>query len=195
MSLSQDEIRNEAWKQFIDARGAQEIFNRRATSLKRWMRARDFLAVAIPVIVAFFATTDFIQKIGDLKAFALAVLAIASVGQVLLSFWSLIARWDESRSISLQLSAESNVLEVQWRDIGKGHVKDFELAYNNARARQQLLDAKLATAEITQSERVIGLRAGLKEIPRECMACNNIPSTIDPPWFPGTRCPVCGGNA
>lgn len=98
MGLTPDEIREEAWTQFIYARGTSTVFQRRAAYLKRWMQARDFSAIAIPIIIAFVATTDFIEKLGQFKMIALGVLAVAGLIQVLLSSWSLISRWDEERS-------------------------------------------------------------------------------------------------
>ncbi len=194
LTMSTDELRNEAWTQFIYARGAHEIFRRRASKLKVYMRIRDFLAVALPVIIAFVATTDFIDKLGGFKAVALAGLAVATAGQVLLSLWSLIARWDESRSVSLQLMNDSNELETQWRDVGKSDVPDLESAYGVAKARQKVVDARLAAEELTEAERLIGLRAGLKELQRRCVECGRIPVTIDPPKKVSKACPVCQGE-
>lgn len=188
------DIRQEAWKQCIDNRGAQEIFKRRAASLNYWMRTRDFLAFAIPLIVGFVATTDWIEKLGSFKGLALAALAVAGLAQVLLSLWSLITRWDEDRAKSIQLVADSSELEVQWRDIGRHDVTGLHSAYVVAKARQLVVDARLAAAEITQPERFVGLRAGLQEIQRPCVKCNNIPATIDPPKKPQKLCPVCRGE-
>ena len=196
MALTEDDIRQEAWKQFIDARGAQTIFSRRAASLKRWMQARDFSAIAIPVVVAFVATTDFINSIGQFKNIALAVLAIAGLLQVLLSFWSLIGRWDEERAYSLRAMRDAYDMEVKWREIAKGDVNDLSATYDAAKAQQQVIDLHDIGKEITERERQIGLRSGLKEIPRPCIQCKNIPPTIDPPrWVRSeNRCPVCGGK-
>ncbi|BAL10571.1 hypothetical protein BJA01nite_01900 [Bradyrhizobium japonicum] len=194
MSLSEDDIRQEAWKQFIDNRGAHEIFKRRAASLNRWMRTRDFLGVSIPVIVAFVATTDWMDKLGRFKTIALALLAVAGLAQALLSLWSLIARWDEDRAKSIQLMADTSELEVNWRDIGRRDVAGLEAAYEVARARQRVVDARLASAELTQDELRIGMRAGLRELQKPCVTCNEIPATIDPPKKPKKPCPVCGGE-
>jgi mobilome CxxCx(11)CxxC protein len=194
MALSTDEIRQEAWKQFIDARGAQTIFSRRASSLKWWMQARDFSAIAIPVVVAFVATTDFISTLGNFKVLALAVLAIAGLLQVLLSSWSLISRWDEERSYSLRALRDAYDMEVKWRAIAKGDVADLNPAYEAAKAQQQVIDSHDIGREISEAERQIGLRAGLKEVPRACVECKKIPATIDVPKNIEQRCPICGGE-
>jgi mobilome CxxCx(11)CxxC protein len=194
VALTQDEIRQEAWKQFIDARGVYTIFQRRAKRLKFWMQARDFSAIAIPIIVAFVATADFIEKLGQFKAVALAILAVLGVAQVLMSSWSLISRWDEERSYSLRAIRDANSMEVEWRDIAIGAVLDFDAAYARAKAQQQIIDSHDIGKEISESERQIGLRSGLKEVPRECMECKKIPETIDPPKKVTTRCPICGGE-
>ena len=194
MALNTDEIRQEAWKQFIDARGAQTIFSRRASSLKWWMQARDFSAIAIPVVVAFVATTDFISALGNFKVLALAVLAIAGLLQVLLSSWSLISRWDEERSYSLRALRDAYDMEVKWRAIAKGDVADASTAYEAAKAQQQVIDSHDIGREISEAERQIGLRAGLKEVPRPCVECKKIPATIDVPKNIEHRCPICGGE-
>ncbi|HLG82515.1 MAG TPA: mobilome CxxCx(11)CxxC protein [Bradyrhizobium sp.] len=194
MALNEDDIRQEAWKQFIDARGTYTIFTRRAASLKRWMQARDFSAIAIPVVVAFVATTDFVEKLGSFKAVALAILAIAGLIQVLLSGWSLIARWDEERSYSLRALRDAYDMEAKWREIAKKDVPDLVVAYEAAKTQQRAIDSHDIGKEISESERQIGLRAGLKEIPRACIECKKIPATIDIPKIVNKRCPVCGGE-
>ncbi|WP_407121588.1 mobilome CxxCx(11)CxxC protein [Bradyrhizobium sp. STM 3561] len=190
-----DEIRQEAWTQFINARGTSTVFQRRAAKLKRWMQARDFSAVAIPVITAFVATTDFVDKLGSFKAIALGVLAFAVLMQVLLSAWSLIARWDEERSYSLRALRDANDMEVNWREIAKNLVAgDIEEAFEFARSQQKVIDSHDIGKEISEDERRIGLRAGLKEVPRPCVECKKIPATIDVPKHVVKPCPVCGGE-
>ena len=71
---------------------------------------------------------------------------------------------------------------------------DLAAAYDLAKSQQKVIDSHDIGKEISESERQIGLRAGLKEVPRPCIECKKIPDTISVPKRVEQRCPICGGE-
>lgn len=195
MPLTADDMRREAWNNVIHAQGTYAIFAARLARLKLRTDFRDWFGfIGIPAATAFIGVTEFQPGLAKYRSVALGILAFAALVQALLAGWSIIRRWDEQRAYCSRAMRDSYEQRVAWREIGTGDVPDIGIAYEVRKAQQRIIDSHDIEREITDWEKMFGLRAGLIEVQRKCERCKKIPSSRALPLFVWRRCVVCGGG-
>lgn len=187
-------MRQNAWDNALHAHGTLEVFSSRSRRLKRITRTRDFLGLAVPICIVFVATTEWIREIRDFQSFALAVLSVVTLIQFLMAAWSLIARWDEELAYCTRATRDSYELKQAWQRIGRNDVDDIQTEYKVRSAQQSIIDSHDIEKDVTNAEKIRGMRLGLIEFQRECASCKRVPRSRRPPWRPAEKCAVCGGN-
>jgi mobilome CxxCx(11)CxxC protein len=120
------------------------------------------------------------------------VLGIVAVLQVLVLLWSVLGRWDDELAYALRATRDSYELREAWRRIGRGDVANEELEYQFLSRQQSVVDSHDIEKGITNSEKQLGMRAGLIEF-QQCV-CGQRPTRHSVPWRKTTRCAICGGN-
>lgn len=188
-----DQLRSKAWDNALHAEGTREVFARRFRALRRKTRIRDWLAFAVPILIGFVATTEWLDFDPLLRKVALATLGVAAVLQLLLALWSMIARWDDDLAYCSRAVRDSYDLREAWRRIGQEDVADLALEYQIYLHQQNKIDSHDVQRDITHAEKQIGMRAGLLEFQRACV-CGQLPGSRNAPWWPKDRCVICGGN-
>lgn len=162
--------------------------------LRFWINIRDYFGLfAIPFATAFVATAEFLPNLVDRKL-ALFVLAVSAVLQGLLAGRSLVRRWDDQRGYCSNAMRDSHDMQTAWQEIGKGDVTDLSSAYELRKALQRIIDSLDIEQEISDKEKISGMRAGLFQVQRSCFACRKVPKSRRPPFFAIERCEVCGGR-
>jgi len=195
MALAIDDMRREAWNNALHAHGTYTVFASRAGRLKLLTDLRDYFGLlAIPISTAFVATTEFAQALAPYRTVALQCMVIAAAIQALLAGWSLVRRWDDERAYCSRAMRDSYEMKVAWVEIGKGDAQDLKAAYELRKAQQKIIDSHDIERGITDQEKVRGMRAGLFELQRACVSCDNVPNSKRPPLIVLKRCGVCGGK-
>jgi mobilome CxxCx(11)CxxC protein len=196
MALQIDDMRREAWSNVVHAQGTYAVFARRASRLKALTDLRDWFGLlAIPATTAFVATAEFTQGLAAYRQDALRALIFAALVQALLAGWSLVRRWDDQRAYCSRAMRDSYEMKVAWQDIGKADVADMKAAYELRKAQQKIIDSHDIERDITDKEKMFGMRSGLLELQKACVGCGVIPTSRKLPLLVlSPRCAICGGK-
>lgn len=196
MVIEDEEVRDfraKAWDNAIHAEGTREVFSRRFNSLYRLTRIRDWLAFAVPILLAFTATAEWLEAEPAAKKLMFGILGAAVAAQLLLALWSLISRWDDNLAYCSRAMRDSYNLKEAWKKIGRNDVLDIRQEYRMRQSQQENIDSHDVQQNISPKEKQIGLRAGLIEVQRKCI-CGNEPKSRNVPFWPRSKCIHCGGN-
>lgn len=193
MAMTDDQVKGEAWDKAVYADGTKFIFQKRLERLKKLVRCRDFLSLIVPALIAFTYQTDWIQTYPNLKIFIIAILGLAGLAQTIMSFWSLLSKWDEDQSYYLRAIRDGEEMKGLWSDLAKGIPNNLQQTFEFLKKHQDLIDSHDIQKNITSRENNIGIRYGLINFRRACV-CGTIPTSTTLPWRPKKRCAVCGGN-
>lgn len=191
--MDDNERRLDAWNNAINAEGTRTVFERRAKWLRRKIVVRDFVGIAVPIMLAYVLGSEFFEPLKPYRHYAVGLLAIAALAQVLLVVWSLLSRWDEELAYDIRAARESTFLKDSWKRIGRGDTKNLSAEYELLKNQQVVTDSHDAEKMISDSEKLLGMRAGLIEFQRKCI-CGVVPTSRAKPWRPQKKCGICGGN-
>jgi mobilome CxxCx(11)CxxC protein len=170
--------------------GTADIFNRRFISNQRKLRLLLFFGIAVPVsvggIVAAFLG---IQSIQQYLAGLIIVAAVLSTIQLIVTIWSLLAKWENNANYSLESSIDNNDISRQYKELAEKTSNDFERKYDLLNQKDELRSQQDNRQGITDEEKRRGMRVALRQFSRRCAypECNTIPYDLTP-----TDCPVCG---
>ncbi len=186
--------RSNAWNNALHAEGTRTIFEARANELLRKIRIRDFSGFALPIIVAYLLGSEVFAPLKPYREYAVGLLGVAALLQLLTVLWSVMARWDEELAYAMRASRDSYELREAWRKIGLDDVADAEVEYTLLSRQQAVVDSHDIGKSITPKEKQRGMRAGLIEFQRACV-CGQSPRTRSIPWRKKIKeCQICGGN-
>ena len=168
--------------------GTAYIFEKRAASIRWKIRVLTFLGIAVPasvgaIIGSFSLTTEYTKEV-------LTIAGLLGLTQLILSIWSLTAKWDDNLSYYLESKVTNYRLSSDWNQLSNTTIiSDLEFA-----TKLEVMKKEFETIsdldnrhDITDSEKHMGMRAGLRKFQRLCVECNKIPTSMKP-----TDCGVCG---
>lgn len=183
-----DELKNRCLDNALYAFGTAFIFEKRASKYKKRFNCLAFLGIAVPALFGGFVLSfgaDF-----PFKALVLILTSVLGLFQLVFSIWSLVAKWDdafayaqESVSANYRLSANFNELAANPPD----NLKDFEISYRLLKIENDFRIDRDNQQYITEKEKRMGMRAGLRQFKRACAACKQVPVSLK-----STNCDVCG---
>lgn len=124
-------------------------------------------------------------------SWAVAIAAILSIFQIILSLWSLVSHWQENFSYYLDSKAENYYLADRFSSLGN----NTTFTDNKWRTEFSVLEALGSNRmqldlrhDIIDEEKRMGLRAALREYQRKCISCDTVPNSLDE----SSKCPICG---
>lgn len=167
------------------AYGTSRIFERRAQSLGKRRNAITFLGIAVPLtvgslILSFGAKPELIPVLVWIAG------AIGTV-QLILSTWSIVARWDEQYSYAITAMLANTRLYNTWERLSKSQSSVITNLVSEMDADDQRQEQSDLTAHITEKEKHFAMRAALYYKGLTCPACR-----IRPPSMAPTGCDTCG---
>lgn len=183
-----DVIRKDCWDQAIYAYGTAWIFEQRAKRSRLLLRLLDFLGIAVPVtvggIILSFGTTP------NYLPYIITAAGVLSIVQLVMSVWSLVARWEDALVYAEQSISSNHRLSREYESLGKNpppELPDLRLRHTLLEKENQLRSELDNKQGLTEKEKRAGLRAGLRQFQRRCVACGQIPQSMKP-----SDCDVCG---
>ena len=184
MSISQ--LKEKAKNYEFYSFGTTRIFEKRASKLKSLRTWITFLGLVTPVVVGG-AVLSFGFESPVLPIFLTAA-GVVGIIQLVLSTWSIVARWDETYEYAVESLRSNTELYNQWKSI-----KD-ETDEATLKKESELLVKKYEEREfkdlgqnITDKEKRFANHETLKYYKQECHVCNQIPKSIK-----ATKCSGCG---
>ena len=172
----------------LKCHGTAYIFEKRAARIRRKVIILSFLGIAGPASVGAIIGTYNL----DFKNIQLLLLIAGTIAiiQLIFSIWSLVSGWDRNLSYYIESKAANYRLASQYDRLSKTTTlsqNDFEVEFQ-ALDREADIRANLDNQyDITDKEKRMGMRYGLRQYQRSCAGCNQIPTTMK-----ATDCGICG---
>ena len=185
---SADSLRRDCWDQAIYAFGTAWIFEQRAKRYRWRLRILDFLGIVVPVTVG-----GIVLSFGTMPTYLPYVFVpagILSIVQLVMSVWSLVARWEDALVYAEESVSSNHRLSREYEGLGRnppGALADLKLRHSLLEKENQLRNELDNKQGLTEREKRGGLRAGLRRFQRPCVACKQIPQSMKP-----SDCDVCG---
>lgn len=187
MSSSQaspDQIKQSTNHAFY-AYGTYRIFERRALSLRSKRNAITFLGIIVPLSVGSLILS--FGAMPKLLPYVVALAGIAGTLQLVLSAWSIVARWDEQYSYATTAMLANTRLFNSWERLIKNPPGDFQQAFSELEAENGRQEQSDLAAHITQKEKQFAMRAALLHMGLPCATCKVRPISLKP-----SGCDTCG---
>ena len=168
--------------------GTAYIFENRAKSIRRKIHFLSFLGIAVPASVGAIVGSFTLKP--EIFSIILFFAAILGLIQLIFSIWSLVAEWNNRLSYYLE-SKSSNYrladLYEKLANITTLSDQDFSTKLGVLDVESQLRADLDNRHDVTDKEKRIGMRAGLRKYQRGCVGCGKIPTDMKP-----NECGVCG---
>lgn len=182
------EERRECHDSALNCFGTAYIFETRASPLRIAGKLLAFSSFAGPIAIGA-VVLSFGTK-GEAMPSLIALAGVLSIGQVILSLWSLIARWSENLAYCIESKTDNYFLAGEFTSLGNSTALDdakwhtqFEVLKTMGKFRQR----HDLTHDISDEEKRMGMRAALRQYQRSCVYCTAAPATLE-----SSSCPVCG---
>jgi len=181
-----DKIRQDCWDKSLDAIGFGYIYQIKIKKINFWLRISKILGIVIPVFLGGVLTSAYNSE-NYLELVVLITTPIA-LFQLVLSTILTINGADENILKYSTKAAEYSVIETEFRQLAR-YPNDNEFEY--LKKYEILIEREKGIGkgnlEVSDKEKRIGMRFGLRELSRECVGCGKTPLSMKP-----TKCDICG---
>ncbi|MDQ3903223.1 MAG: hypothetical protein M3247_06255 [Thermoproteota archaeon] len=186
--MATDEQRKDCWDKAIYAFGTAYVFEKRLKSARKKLRILTFFGIAVPVAVGGIVVSFFgIEFLKPYLAWLIVLAGILGTAQLIFTIWALIAKWDDEAVYSASSASENRRLAARFEELGKNPPPDFDVQYQILKTDNARREDSDIQREITDTEKVMITRAGLRQYQRPCVKCGIVPGDMKP-----TNCPICG---
>lgn len=175
----------ECWDKAFYAYGTTQIFENRANSLRKKMRVTTFFGLAVPLLFGSVALSFGTQSLW--LNLLLPITGLVVAGQLIMSLWGLIEKWDDEYGYSLVSMKANTNLWHRWEKIAKNQPHDFKSVFENLSEMDHTQEIEDRQRGITEKEKRFAMRASLFHFKRTCATCNLLPTSMKP-----TNCDTCG---
>lgn len=179
-----DKRRLLCWDRALENFGTGYIFEQRANNYKIKLRVLTSLGILMPMIVGAIVVS--FNK-ATLPSWLINIAGIVGLFEIVGSTWSLIARWDDSYSYSIQSLNSNFSLASRYENLARNPPKDFLIRFEILETEDQLLMREDYKQSISDKEKRRGMRAALRQYKRKCASCQIVPTSMD-----ASNCNVCG---
>jgi len=167
--------------------GTAYIFEKKALRLKRLTIVLSFLYIAVPITVYTIISTFNKPDIIDI---VLPIAGIIAGIQLLLTVWAMAAGWNRNLSYYLDSKASNYRLANSFAGLAKTEVlsdHEFGIQFEVLEKENQLRSDMDMKYNVSEKEKRMGMRAGLREYQRKCATCSTAPTTMK-----ASDCDTCG---
>ena len=181
-----EKIRQDCWDNTLDAIAYSYIYQLKIKSINFWLRISKILGIIIPVFLGGVLTSTYNSP--EYISMAFWIKSPLELGQLVLSTILTINGADENVLKYSTKAAEYSVIETEFRQMARypnsdefEYLKKFEILIEREKGISK------ANLEVTDKEKRIGMRFGLRELSRKCVGCNEIPLSMNT-----SNCDICG---
>lgn len=166
--------------------GTIRIFEKRATNLKFLRNLITFLGLVTPLIAgSIFLSFGTHEKF---TPYLVAAAGIAGTIQLVLSTWSIVARWDESYEYAVESLRANTELYNSWKSIRDESGSPNVLGeFHKIKKLYEDRELKDLGQNIKDKEKRFANFETLKYYGQSCHLCKKIPASQKP-----TKCTACG---
>jgi len=167
------------------AYGTYRIFEQRALGL-RWKRnAITFLGILVPVVVGSLILS--FGTMPKILPYILALAGIVGTVQLVMSVWSLVARWDEQHSYATSAMLANTRLFNSWEKLANSAPNISPQMHAELEAEDGRQEQADLAQHITPKEKRFAMRASLQHMGLPCATCGIKPTSMEP-----SSCDICG---
>ncbi len=181
-----DKIRTDCWDKTLDAIGYGYIYQLKIKKINFWLRISKVLGIIIPVFLGGILTSTY--NLTEYISMAIWITSPFALGQLVLSTILTINGADENVLKYSTKAAEYSVIETEFRQMAR-YPNDDEFEY--LKKLEILIEREKGISkvnlEVTDEEKRIGMRFGLRELSRKCVGCDKIPLSMN-----ASKCDICG---
>lgn len=181
-----EKIRQDCWDNTLDAIAYSYIYQLKIKSINFWLRISKILGIIIPVFLGGILTSTYNSP--EYISMAIWITSPFALGQLVLSTILTINGADENVLKYSTKAAEYSVIETEFRQMARypnsdefEYLKKFEILIEREKGISK------ANLEVTDKEKRIGMRFGLRELSRECVGCKKTPLSMT-----SSKCDICG---
>jgi mobilome CxxCx(11)CxxC protein len=167
------------------AYGTTRIFERRAQRLSKLRNAITFLGIVVPLTVGSLILS--FGKMPTLLPWLLAMAGVIGTIQLILSTWSIVARWDEAHAHAVSAILANTRIYNAWERMAKSTPPDFEARVKELEAEDERQEQSDLTQHISYREKRYAMRAALFYRGLPCASCK-----VKPPSMAPSTCDTCG---
>lgn len=183
-----DSLRKKCWNQAFSSFGTGWLFEERVKKITPKLQWLTFLGIAVPVTVGTCVLSFGIEfKYLD---FIIGLAGILIVIQLIVSLWSLVAKWNESLVYALESSSANYSDARKYEKLAENPpdiIEEYERKFELLEAKTQIRDREDIKQRITEKEKRAGYRAALRQFQRPCAECKKVPTSLTP-----SDCKICG---
>ena len=184
---TKDQIRQKCWDKALEAYGTGYIFEKRANKLRYQLRILTFLGIVVPLMAGAIVLA-FGQVV--LSPFILIPAGILGIIQVVGSLWSLVARWDDDYSYSIESLNSNYRLSNNYQRLAEnppGSSSELQIQFDLLDREDEFRSAEDYKQAISEKDLRKGMRAALRKFKRQCAGCRQVPISMK-----SSDCPICG---
>ncbi len=183
-----DELLRRCADEALKCYGTAYIFEKRASKLKTKSSILNFFGIATPAMLGtMIATYNLDNNTEEAIKFIAGTIGLF---QLLLTIWSIVEGWGdkassytESKSTNYSIAKRLKYLEQNTTISRNEYNSELAVIEKEIDIRSSI-DAR---HDITDEEKRMGMRYGLRKYQRPCAGCNIVPIEMKP-----TSCGVCG---
>nr|WP_315200594.1 mobilome CxxCx(11)CxxC protein [uncultured Flavobacterium sp.] len=182
-----ENIRIECHENKFHCYGKSYIYGERVNRYERRLRFINFIGLAVPLMFGGFVLTYGGDYITNLSIYLAGPVLLI---QLLLSAFALVFKWDDELAYSLEATRDHNLLSQDFKTLGQFPpvgVDELTIRYNILNEKLKSRNEQDVKHDLSNKERIKGMRWALREFSKTCINCNNIPYAMEK-----TNCPVCG---
>ena len=172
----------------LKAHGTAYIFEKRAAELRRKLLVLSFFGIAGPASVgAIIGTYNLDSQTTQIVIWVSGAIAII---QLLVSIWSLVSKWDSNLASYIESKVSNYSLSSRFENLAKEATisqSEFDIEFKVLEKEAELRRSLDLQFDVTNKEKQMGMRYGLRQFQRPCAGCNKVPTDMKP-----TSCGVCG---
>ena len=183
-----DEQRRMCNDEALHCYGTAYIFEKRAASIRWKLRVLSFLGIGVPAAIGAILGTFSLKP--EYAALVGIIAGMLGVTQLIFSIWSLVSHWEAGLSYYLESKSANYRLAADWSQLGNTTIltdEEFAIRLKVLEKESEIRSDLDNRHDITDAEKRMGMRAGLRKYQRPCVQCNKVPQSMK-----GSDCGVCG---
>ncbi|QIP16843.1 hypothetical protein G8759_31480 [Spirosoma aureum] len=179
-------IRIDCWNNALDCLGFSYIYSKKISKIEVWLRWSKALGLIIPVALGGMVSTYYTNK--EIMDWALLIASPIAIAQLIVSSYLIAVGSDEKLTSYMGKSAEYSLLRGEFEQLAKYPIANSdEYKHKFEILSERASGIGKGNYEVTDPEKRMGMRYGLREFNRECVQCKTVPYSMK-----ATECDVCG---
>lgn len=181
-------IQQDCWDNSLHCIGTSYIFSLRAKSSKTTIRFMTVLGLIVPLMLG--GTAAAYGQNSAILGFAISITAPVTIFQVVLFGISLVYKWDDKFSYSLESQTDNRVISEDFQNLAKNtasSLQQMQSDYNVIKAKEQGRTNQDDKYSFSKKENSKGMRYALWIMKRQCATCGQVPQSMT-----ATKCETCG---